>query len=149
MAACQLAQVNVARMIAPLDDLRMADFVAALDPVNALAERSPGFIWRLKDEDGDATSIRVFDDDMLLVNMSVWESADALREFVYAGRHGEVMRQRRRWFAKNFEAYLALWWVPAGKPPSVADAEQRLEALRRDGPSEFAFTFGRLFPPPQ
>ena len=136
-------------MRAPLEDSRMANFVAALDPINALAERSPGFVWRLKDDDGDATSIRVFDDNMLLVNMSVWESLSALQDFVYRSGHTEIMRDRRQWFAKVAEAYLALWWVPRDHRPDVADAERRLEALRADGATDFAFTFGNPFPPPR
>lgn len=144
----QLAQVNVAKMRAPLDDTRMADFVAALDPINTLAEQSPGFAWRLKDDGGNATAIRVFDDEMLLVNMSVWDSLEALQDFVYRSAHAKIMRKRRTWFDKVAVAYLALWWVPRGHQPTVAEAEQRLTWLRSRGPSDEAFSFGQPFPPP-
>lgn len=144
----QLAQVNVAKMIAPLEDARMANFVAALNPINELAEQSHGFVWRLKDEEGDATSIRVFDDDMLLVNMSIWDSLEALQAFVYRSRHAEIMRDRRKWFEKIAVVHLALWWVPAGHRPTVAEAEDRLERLRADGATSWVFTFGQPHPPP-
>jgi heme-degrading monooxygenase HmoA len=126
----------------------IADFVAALEPINQLADRAPGFVWRLQTEDGDATAIRPFEDDMVLVNMSVWESLEALGVFVYSGEHREVMRRRRQWFDKLAEAYLVLWWVPAGVVPTVVDAKNRLETLRRRGPSLEAFTFRSPFSSP-
>lgn len=144
----QLAQINVAHMKAPLDDARMAKFVAALEPINTLADASPGFVWRLQDDEGDATSIPVFGDNMLLVNMSVWASVEALQEFVYCSGHAEIMRRRRSWFDKATEAYLALWWVPKGHRPTVAEAESRLKTLRDNGPTHSVFTFGKLFEPP-
>ena len=143
-----IAQLNVGRLLEPLDSRRLAGFVAALDPINALADSSPGFVWRLQDEAGDATSFRPFDDEMILVNMSVWESLDALAAFVYRGAHTDVLRRRREWFEHLKEAYTALWWVPAGELPTVAEARIRLEHLRRRGPSDFAFGFKRPFPPP-
>jgi hypothetical protein len=143
-----IAQLNVARLLEPLDTPRLADFVAALDPINALADSSPGFVWRLQAEGGDATSIRVYDDEMIIVNMSVWESIEALAAFVYKGPHTQVMRRRREWFEHLKDAYTALWWLPAGELPSVADAQRRLEQLRQHGPSEVAFGFKRPFPPP-
>ena len=144
----QLAQVNVGRPIAPLTDPALAGFVAALEPVNALADAAPGFVWRLQTEDGDATAVRVFDDDALIVNMSVWESLPAFSEFVFHGPHVEVMRRRREWFVPMREAITALWWVPAGHRPSVAEAEARLLALRAHGPTPYAFTLRQPFPPP-
>lgn len=144
----QLAQLNVAKMRAPLDDPSMAEFVAALDPINALADQSPGFVWRLQDEEGNATSIRPFDDDMLLVNLSVWSSVEALKAFVYHNAHAAVMRKRRNWFQKHATAYLVLWWVPEGHRPTEVEARQRLEMLQAHGPTEHAFTFGELYPPP-
>jgi hypothetical protein len=144
-----LAQLNIALAREPLDAPLLRDFVAALDPVNAAADGSPGFIWRLQTEDGDATGIRGFGDDRMIVNLSVWESLDALREFAYGNRgHLDVMRRRREWFTRMAEAYLVLWWVPAGHVPSVGEAEARLDLLRADGPSPEAFTFRRHFPPP-
>jgi hypothetical protein len=143
-----LAQVNVGRLRAPIDSPQLADFVAALDPVNALADASPGFVWRLQTEDGDATAIRVFDDEMIAINMSVWESLEALSDFVFGPAHVSIMRRRREFFERMEEAYLALWWVPAGHEPDTAEAKERLEALRRDGPTPFAFTVRHSFPPP-
>jgi hypothetical protein len=143
----QLAQVNVARPRAPLASAELADFVAALAPVNALADTAHGFVWRLQDEDGDATAIPVLGDPGLIVNLSVWESLDVLRAFVYNGRHLEVMRRRRDWFARMAETYQALWWVPAGHRPDVAEAEERLLMVRDRGSTPGAFTFARPFGP--
>jgi Domain of unknown function (DUF3291) len=140
--------VNIARLRAPLDSPQLADFVAALEPVNALADGSPGFVWRLQTDDGDATAIRAFDDDMLIVNMSVWESVDALADFTYRSDHRAVMVQRRKWFERMAEAFLVLWWVPAGHQPSVDEAKDRLVRLQRHGPTPEAFTFRSPFPPP-
>ena len=142
-----LAQVNIALPREPLDSPALAEFVAALDPVNALAYTSPGFVWRLQTEDGDATGIRAFGDDRLIVNQSVWESLEALRGFVYSSGHREVLRRRREWFDRMVDAFLALWWVPAGTLPTVADAEARLAHLREHGPTPHAFTFRESFPP--
>jgi Domain of unknown function (DUF3291) len=142
----QLAQVNIARLLAPLDSPRLAGFVAALEPINAVADRSPGFVWRLQTEAGDATALRVFDDDHMLVNMSTWDSLDALADFVYRSAHIAVMRQRRSWF-EHMQIYVALWWAPAGYRPTVADAEARLQHLEANGPTPFAFTFQSPFPP--
>ena len=140
-----LAQANIARMKAPLDDPLLADFVAVLDPVNAAAERSPGFLWRLKTEDGNATAIPVLADHMLLVNMSVWESIEALRAWVYGEAHAAVMRRRGEWFEKMQNAYTAMWWIPRETVPTVTDAEERIAYLRRFGPTPFAFTFAKSF----
>lgn len=148
MARYQLAQCNIARLRAPLDSPLLADFVAALEPINQLADQAPGFAWRLQTEDGNATAIRAFDDDMLIVNMSVWESVEALAAFTYSTAHRDVMRRRRQWFERLAEAYLVLWWIPAGTLPTVSDAKARLEKLRRDGPSCEAFTFRFPFPAP-
>ena len=146
--AFHLAQVNLARPLEPLDSELLADFVAALDPVNAVADGSPGFVWRLQTEEGNATAIPVLDDDSLIVNMSLWESIGALRAFVYTSpAHLGVMKRRREWF-ERMEFHMALWWVPAGHLPTVAEAEERLTLLRALGPSPDAFTFRRHFPPP-
>ena len=145
MAAHHLAQVNVATVRAPLDSPELAGFVAQLEPINALADHSPGFVWRLQTEDGDATAIRPFQDERIMVNLSVWESLEALRTFVYASRHLVVMRRRREWFHR-MDAYLALWWVPAGTIPTVAEAKRRLERLAGHGPGPEAFTFRAPFP---
>jgi hypothetical protein len=136
-----VAQVNVARAKAPIDSPALAGFVAMLEPVNARADTMPGFVWRLQDDSGDATSIRAFDDDLVIVNMSVWESIDALWAFVYDGMHLEIMRRRREWFQHFGVPPLTLWWVPAGHVPSVDEAKERLELLQANGPSPAAFTF--------
>jgi hypothetical protein len=149
MAAFHLAQCNIARLRAPLDSPVLAEFVAALEPINDLAEQSSGFVWRLQTDDGNATAIRPFDDDMLMINMSVWESVEALAEFTYATPHRDVMRGRRQWFERLEESYLVLWWVPAGTTPTVADAKARLQTLRQVGPSPEAFTFRSPFPSPE
>src|SRR5690349_22619328 len=140
-----LAQVNIARMREPLDSPRLAGFVAALDPVNAVADAAPGFLWRLKTEDGNATAVRAFEWDGagsagVIVNMSVWESPEALAEFVYSAEHRRVLRRRRQWFERMAEAHTALWWIPRGSVPSTADAEERIRLLRELGPTARAFT---------
>jgi hypothetical protein len=142
-----IAQLNIALPRAPIDSALMAEFVALLEPVNALADASPGFVWRLQTEEGDATGIRAFGDDRLIVNMSVWESIDALAEFVYGGAHVEVLRRRREWFERFGRPFQCLWWVPAGELPSVADAEERLDHLERHGPTPYGFTFKARFEP--
>jgi hypothetical protein len=142
-----LAQVNVAQLSAPLDAPRLADFVAALDPINALADGAPGFVWRLQTEDGDATAIRAFPDDRIIVNLSVWESIEALAGFVYRSDHAGVMRRRREWF-EPMAVYVTLWWVEAGHVPTVAEAKERLEHLEAHGPTPFAFTFRAPFASP-
>ena len=148
MTTFHLAQCNIGRLRAPLDSVPLAPFVAALEPINRLADQAPGFVWRLQTEDGDATAIRVFDDDMLIMNMSVWDSIETLAEFVYRTPHRNIMRQRAQFFERMADAYLVLWWIPAGTIPTEADAKARLEILRRDGPSPEAFTFRSPFPPP-
>lgn len=143
-----VAQVNIALPVEPLDSPALEEFVALLEPVNALADAAPGFVWRLQTEDGDATAIRAFGDDRLIVNMSVWESIEALWNYVYDDGHLRAMRRRREWFTRMAESHLALWWLPAGELPSVADAERRVERLRAKGPTPFAFTFKQRFGPP-
>lgn len=145
----QLAQVNIARMLAPLTDPIMAGFVARLDDINALADSSPGFVWRLQTEEGDATALRPYDDDHILVNLSVWASLDDLFAFVYKSQHQHVKRQRRQWFEQFDGHFLALWWVPAGHIPSVEEAKVRLEYLREHAETPYAFSFKKSFPAPQ
>jgi hypothetical protein len=143
-----VAQLNIGRILAPIDDPLMAGFVARLDEINALADRSPGFVWRLQTEEGNATSVQAYDDDYILVNMSVWESLEHLKAYVYKSAHTEVMRQRRQWFEKFEGMYMVLWWVKAGHIPTVQEARRRLEYLSEHGPSAQAFTFKQPFPPP-
>lgn len=128
-----------------MDDPVMADFVAALDPVNASAESSAGFVWRLKDDEGNATSFRVFGDDRWLVNLTVWESMDALKDFIASPGHLAIMRRRGEWFERLSHATTALWWVPRGHTPTLEEAVDRLEHLRDHGPSERAFGFSEHY----
>jgi hypothetical protein len=144
-----LAQVNVSRLVAPLDAPELAGFVGRLDEVNALAEAAPGFVWRLKeDATNNATGVPIYDDRMIIVNLSVWESIEALRAFTYAGAHRAVLKQRHGWFSPMRDAAMAMWWVPAGHVPSVAEARERLDHLRAHGPTPHAFPFGAPFPAP-
>lgn len=130
-----------------MDGPVMAGFKAALEPINELADRAAGFVWRLQTEDGDATAIRPYEDERMIVNMSTWESIEALRAFVYTSGHTAVMRNRRQWFEK-LETYMVLWWVPAGHEPTVDEAIQRLAHLQASGPTRHAFTFRASFPSP-
>jgi Domain of unknown function (DUF3291) len=143
-----LAQLNIGRLRAPVGDPLVAEFIDNLDRINALADASPGFVWRLQTEDGNATAVRPFDDETILVNMSVWESVSALGDYVYRSGHVEFLRRKREWFERAGEAHLVLWWVPAGTVPTPAEAIARLERLRSSGPSPEAFTFARPFGPP-
>ncbi len=140
-----LAQVNIAHMLAPLTDPLMAEFVAQLDTINALADGSPGFVWRLQTENGDATALHPYGDDSLLFNLSVWASFDELYNFVYNSQHRQVMKKRRQWFEKFSGAYTALWWVPTGHIPGIEEAKERLEYLRTHGETPFAFSFKKPF----
>ena len=146
MTRSHLAQVNIARLVAPLDSPQLAGFVANLQPINAIADASPGFVWRLQTEKGDATSLRFSDDEWLIVNMSVWESVEALLDYVYRSAHADVLRRRQEWFERMREAFVALWWIDAGTLPTIDDARERLAALRADGPTPFAFTLKQTFP---
>ncbi|WP_030159222.1 DUF3291 domain-containing protein [Glycomyces sp. NRRL B-16210] len=145
----ELAQVNIARMLAPLDSETMQDFVGGLDEVNAAAEAAEGFVWRLVDESGaNATDFRFYDDDWLIVNLSVWTGPEPLKSFMYGPVHRPFLQRRREWFERIAEAVTALWWVPAGRPPTVEEAEQRLTLLREQGPTPKAFTLKETFPKP-
>ena len=143
----ELAQVNIGQLSAPVESPQIAEFVAALDPINRLADTSPGFVWRLQTAEGNATAIHSFDDELIISNMSVWESIEALRAFVYTTAHTGIMRRRREWFETYVTSYMALWWVPAGHRPTIEEAKERLAALDRDGPTPFAFTFRQPFDP--
>ena len=147
-AAFHLAQLNISRLLAPLDSELLRDFVAALDPVNAAGDAAPGFVWRLQTEDGDATAVRIFDDPDLIVNLTVWTDLKSLGDFAFGSGHVEIMRRRRTWFVRPTEAMVVLWWIPAGTRPTVRDAEERLVALRQNGPTPFAFTMRTPFPAP-
>ena len=142
----QLAQLNIGRILAPLDSPVMADFVNNLDKINALAENSPGFVWRLKDDANNGTSIQMYDDNRIIVNMSVWSSFDELYAYVYKSMHTDFLKRRREWFEKMGELYHVLWYVPAGHLPDVAEARERLEYLRAHGETPYAFSFKKTFP---
>jgi hypothetical protein len=148
MSAYELAQLNIGVIKAPIDSPVMADFVANLDRINALAERTPGFVWRLQTEEGNATAIRPFENENIAVNMSVWRDVASLSKYVYSSAHAEIMRRRREWFEGMQEAFLVLWWVPRGHRPSAAEAIAKLELLRRKGPTKEAFTFRQAFAAP-
>jgi hypothetical protein len=146
MTSLHIAQVNIARIKASLDDPIMAGFVNRLEEINALADKSPGFVWRLQTPEGDATYLRPFDDDQIIVNMSVWESIEQLKHYVYKTAHVELVRQRQDWFEKFAGSYTALWWVPKGHIPGIDEARKRLAHLDAEGPAQFAFTFQKPFP---
>jgi hypothetical protein len=148
MAAYHVAQYNIARMRAPIDDPLMRSFVDRLDELNHVADRTPGFVWRHQTEEGNSTSVRPYEDELIIINFSVWEDIESLHAFAYRSDHGPVYAARRRWFEPMEGHTLALWWVAAGHVPDVPEAVERLELLRRVGPSPEAFTFKRRFPPP-
>jgi hypothetical protein len=143
-----LAQINLAKAVAALDSPLMAGFVSRLNEINALAEQAKGFIWRLQSEAGDATSIRVFDDPKIYINMSVWETPEDLKNFVYRSAHVELIRDREAWFSRLPVQHQAAWWVPAGYRPSADEGRDRLLHLREQGPSAIAFTLARPFAQP-
>lgn len=132
-------------MLAPLDSDVMRGFVARLDEINALADGSAGFVWRLQSDAGNATYLRPYDDDRILFNLSVWESVEALKAYVYRTPHAELIRQRREWFQQFEKAFLALWWIPAGHVPTIDEAKERLAALQERGPLAFAFDLRNVF----
>jgi hypothetical protein len=126
----------------------MAGFMQRLHEINALADRSPGFVWRLQTNEGNATYFRPYEhDDQILLNMSVWESVDALKNYVYRTAHAELLRHRQEWFEKFAGVYMALWWVPAGHVPGIDEAKKRLALLEKHGPTQYAFTFKNVFQP--
>ena len=148
MLKYHVAQINIGRVLAPLDDPMMEGFVSRLDELNAIADRSPGFVWRLQTSAGNATYFRPYpEDDRILMNMSVWETVEDLKNYVYHTVHTELLRQRHKWFEKFAGNYTTLWWVPAGRIPGIDEAKKRLAHLDAHGPTQFAFTFKTVFPP--
>jgi hypothetical protein len=142
-----LALFNIATLRAPMDDPIIDDFRNNLDPINALAERSPGFVWRLQDESGNATNITPYPDPMVITNMAVWASIDDVADFTYRSGHLEVLRRRREFFEHDDQPYLVLWWIPEGHVPTMEEAMARLDHLREHGPTPRAFTFRHRFEP--
>ena len=147
MSRHELAQLNIAVTKEPLEAPSMADFVANLDRINALAEQSPGFVWRLQTPAGDATALRPMGENVI-VNMSVWESIEHLNQYVYRSDHTAIMRRRREWFERMEQASMVLWWVKRGHRPTIEEAKGRLDHLRQHGPTPEAFTFRDNFPAP-
>jgi hypothetical protein len=147
MSDYHLAQVNIAQMKGPIGSVLMSGFVARLDEINALADRSAGFVWRLQTDVGNATYLQPYDDNRILFNLSVWKTVEALKSYVYQTAHAEVLRERRQWFDHFAGVYVALWWIPVGHIPSVDEAKKRLAHLEKHGPSQFAFGFKSVLPP--
>lgn len=148
MSDFQLAQINIAKAKDELTSETMSKFVARLDEINAIADRSPGFVWRLQTEEGDATSIRAFNDSHMIVNMSVWDSIESLRDFVYKSLHVDLIRDRESWFDKILEAHQVLWWIPKNHVPTVEEGKERLGFFQQHGSSERAFSFAKPFSRP-
>ncbi|GJM14387.1 MAG: hypothetical protein DHS20C12_27900 [Pseudohongiella sp.] len=148
MAEFHLAQINIAKARDEMDTAVMAGFVSRLNEINALADEAPGFVWRLQSEDGDATSLRLFEDPLMVVNMSVWQDIETLKNFVYRSVHLELLKDKQDWFEKLSSAYQVLWWIPAGHLPSIEEALAKLERIQEHGPSEAAFSFAKPFPAP-
>ncbi len=143
-----LAQINISRLIAPLDDPKIAEFVSQLEPINALADKALGFVWRLQSESGNATDLAYNEDPFVIVNMSVWESIETLREFAYKSSHREVFRDRAKWFEKAVKPGYCLWWIPSGHIPTVAEGRERLEHYQKHGATTHSFWFSQPFPQP-
>ena len=137
----KIAQVNIAKMKAPMDSPIMVDFVNNLDHINDIAEKSPGFVWRLKVDTNNATSIKIFDDEFLLVNMSVWDNMDHLFEYVYNSMHGEILKRKKEWFHKMGEMHMAIWYIKNHKYPLESEARERLKYIRKYGETPYSFTF--------
>ena len=148
MTEWHVAQLNVGRSVGLMDDARMHGFVSRLDEINALSERSPGFVWRLQSEAGNATDIHLTDDPLFIINLSVWRSIDELHAFTYRSDHKELFKLRRHWFEPHDGPNMVIWWLPAGMIPSPAEALERLGHLAAHGPTPDAFTFKQRFPPP-
>jgi len=146
MSTFHLAQLNLAKPLFPLDDPRMAGFVDNLNRINELGKAAPGFVWILETESGNATDIHAFDDPSILINLTVWESVETLRAFSYQTEHVEYVRRRHEWFAP-LKPYLVAWWIPAGHLPSIAESKERLAHFEGEGPSPYAFTLNKTFPP--
>ena len=144
-----LAQLNVGRTVAPLDDPRLAGFMNRLDEINAIAEGSPGYVWRLQSDSGNATDIQVTDDPLFIINLTVWLSIEALFDFAYRSEHKTVVKQRSDYFERWPGPNVVLWWQPAGIVPDVQDALRRLRRLEEHGPTPEAFSFKVRFPPPE
>ncbi len=147
MNKCHLAQLNIAILKEPLDSPALVDFVANLDRINAMAESSPGYVWRLQTEEGNATALRPLGEN-IIVNMSAWKDFESLNQYVYKSAHSEIMSRRKEWFERMSEAFMVLWWTPENHRPDINEALEKLEHLRQHGPTPIAFTFRSPFPAP-
>ncbi|MFT5258371.1 MAG: hypothetical protein ACI9J2_000741 [Saprospiraceae bacterium] len=144
-----LSQINIALAHDSMESETMSSFVERLDEINALADQSPGFIWRLQTDEGDATAIVAFEDPLIIVNMSVWKNMEVLQNYVYKSIHVDLLRNKRAWFSKMKNAHQVLWWVPEGHTPSVEEGKERLTLLNTNGPNKEAFTFAQSYSEPQ
>lgn len=144
----QLAQINIALMKAPIDDPIMSEFAAALNEVNLIADRSPGFIWRLQTSSGNATDIRAYPDPKMLINVSVWQTIEQLKVYVYHTLHGDFFVRRRQWFEEYSGEHFGMWWIPADHLPTVEEGKAKLKYLERHGDSPECFTFAKPYPSP-
>ena len=145
MTQYHIAQINIGRMVAAIDSEEMSGFVNRLDEINALADQAEGFVWRLQTEDGDATAIRIFEDDMLIINMSVWESIEALHNYTYKTAHAQLIKQRKEWFEKMSSSHMAMWWIPAGHIPTPQEAATKIALINERGVTADVFTFAHRF----
>jgi len=145
MATFHLAQLNIAKMIAPISSPIMADFVGNLDYINQIAENHEGFVWRLKGDENNAVAIRVFEDDFMIINMSVWTSKEALFKFTYSSEHVEIYKRKKEWFSAMVGMHMVFWYIPEGHEPTPAEAKERLKYLNENGETPFAFTFKSKF----
>lgn len=146
MSQYHLAQLNIVKMKFEIDAPELAGFFDRMDDINALADESPGFVWRLQEEEEDAAAIGFFGDNTL-ANMSVWESVESLHAYVYRTAHSKVMARRKEWFDRILEAYSVMWWIPAGGVPTLEEGGERIDSLRKHGATAKAFTFKQIFPP--
>jgi hypothetical protein len=150
MNSYQIAQINIARMKGvDINDPLMKEFVDNLDIVNAIAEKSEGFIWRLKEENNNATSLNPYNDEQIIINISVWESIETLEKFMYHTFHSDFLKRRKEWFQSFGSAHTAMWWIPCGQFPSMQTAVDKLDHLQKNGASEFVFDFRNKFPTPK
>ncbi len=145
MRTHDLAQLNIAKLLHPIDSAELQDFVGNLDRINALAENSDGFIWRLIAEFNSAVDQHYFGPDVI-VNMSTWHDVKALHAFVYRSAHTEILKRRKEWFSE-MKHYSVMWWIPHGTTPTIAEARERLTLLEKKGPTEQAFVFNQMFEP--
>jgi hypothetical protein len=145
--AFQLAELNIAQPLGPLDGPVMAEFMANLERINRLGDESPGFVWRLQDETGNATALEQPFGPGIISNLTVWTDHEALRLYTYKSEHAQFIRRRTQWFQDLDGPHLVLWWIPAGHHPNLVEGKARLDHLAAHGPAPHAFTFAKAFDP--